>query len=528
MVTRNRNLDKRVNWFDRQFVRAQDFVDADDYDLDRRRRHVRLLHTPGVAEGLKVGGTQDDTSVTVSAGTAVDTMGREIVVLTALAPAALPAVTGDVEVYLIYDEVFEDASTDPGVEGFTRIHELPSVAFRDLTADDPVPQSPAAPPVPGTLLARVTLDAGKLTGAPDNGVRAPAGAVIGTATLDGISLRRPDHPAAGYPRITADADTGDVLFLTGSPSAPRMRVSTAGTTVDGLVLREAGDPPTGGTWRADVGTDSVLRFDVNTAKAGDFSTSTGVLALDPGNPGAGSGPSVILGPGGNVPLTTRHIFGKQTDADGADSLYLNWGNGKGVEVGRHDVPSDFLVHGQVQARNYPADDTTPALASVALTSRAAGGAEVTWKLYTAATGGGFGVTPGAFEIWHYKSGATDPRFAIHENGDTYINPNGGRLIIAGVTYTASDAQLKHDIEPVADVLRKVAGMRGVSYRLARSDDRHRVLGVIAQDVERVFPELVTESGRDGYKAVDYGGLTAVLIEAVKELTARVDRLEGRE
>ena len=52
------------------------------------------------------------------------------------------------------------------------------------------------------------------------------------------------------------------------------------------------------------------------------------------------------------------------------------------------------------------------------------------------------------------------------------------------------------------------------------------MGVIAQDVERVFPELVT-TGDDGYKRVNYAGLIGPLIEAVKELDARVKALEAR-
>jgi hypothetical protein len=52
------------------------------------------------------------------------------------------------------------------------------------------------------------------------------------------------------------------------------------------------------------------------------------------------------------------------------------------------------------------------------------------------------------------------------------------------------------------------------------------LGVIAQDVERVFPQLV-ETGEDGIKRVAYYGLIGPLIEAVKELDARVRTLEGQ-
>jgi len=59
------------------------------------------------------------------------------------------------------------------------------------------------------------------------------------------------------------------------------------------------------------------------------------------------------------------------------------------------------------------------------------------------------------------------------------------------------------------------------------------IGLIAQDVEPLLPELVHES-EDGYKSIDYARLTAVLVEAMKELKAenedlrsRIDRLEGR-
>jgi hypothetical protein len=56
---------------------------------------------------------------------------------------------------------------------------------------------------------------------------------------------------------------------------------------------------------------------------------------------------------------------------------------------------------------------------------------------------------------------------------------------------------------------------------------HREIGVIAQEVEAVFPELVTTWGEDAYRAVDYGRLTGVLIEAVKELKAENDALRER-
>ena len=74
-------------------------------------------------------------------------------------------------------------------------------------------------------------------------------------------------------------------------------------------------------------------------------------------------------------------------------------------------------------------------------------------------------------------------------------------------------------------------LRGVTWKWreeapARAKSRPG-MGVIAQDVEAVFPELV-DTGPDGFKRVDYIGLIAPLIEAVKELDDRVRALEERE
>lgn len=73
-------------------------------------------------------------------------------------------------------------------------------------------------------------------------------------------------------------------------------------------------------------------------------------------------------------------------------------------------------------------------------------------------------------------------------------------------------------------------LRGVSYEFKEGEEGRgrtggkRELGVIAQEVEAVFPELVG-TARDGYKRVDYLGLIPVLIEAVKELDERLAALE---
>jgi hypothetical protein len=82
------------------------------------------------------------------------------------------------------------------------------------------------------------------------------------------------------------------------------------------------------------------------------------------------------------------------------------------------------------------------------------------------------------------------------------------------------------------VLDKVEMIRGVSFEwneVANSigiSDGRRQIGVLAQDVEAVFPELVGTS-KGIYKGVDYAKLTAVLIEAVKELKSENESLRQR-
>jgi endosialidase-like protein/collagen triple helix repeat protein len=93
----------------------------------------------------------------------------------------------------------------------------------------------------------------------------------------------------------------------------------------------------------------------------------------------------------------------------------------------------------------------------------------------------------------------------------------------------SDARLKTNITPLTHVLEQLEQLRGVSFAwndtaasLTGHTPGQRDIGVIAQEVEAVFPELVTTWGEDGYKAVAYEKLTGVLLAAVKELKAETN------
>jgi len=100
-----------------------------------------------------------------------------------------------------------------------------------------------------------------------------------------------------------------------------------------------------------------------------------------------------------------------------------------------------------------------------------------------------------------------------------------------VAFASSDERLKENVTLIEGALDKVEAMRGVEYDwIAGNEEIHinhgHDLGVIAQEVEAVLPVLV-QTRDNGYKAVKYDRLTAVLIEAVKELSARVKELESK-
>ena len=67
-------------------------------------------------------------------------------------------------------------------------------------------------------------------------------------------------------------------------------------------------------------------------------------------------------------------------------------------------------------------------------------------------------------------------------------------------------------------------MRGVSYNFI--DTKQKAIGVIAQEIEQILPEVVNLTAA-GHKTVSYGNIVGILIEAIKELKAEVDKLKNK-
>jgi hypothetical protein len=100
----------------------------------------------------------------------------------------------------------------------------------------------------------------------------------------------------------------------------------------------------------------------------------------------------------------------------------------------------------------------------------------------------------------------------------------GSLTVNGTPVElTSDIKLKTNIKPLENSLNKVMNLRGVEYD--RIDYEKHQIGMIAQEVEQVIPDLVHENS-EGTKVLEYTHLTAVLVEAIKEQQKQIEDLTG--
>ena len=110
-----------------------------------------------------------------------------------------------------------------------------------------------------------------------------------------------------------------------------------------------------------------------------------------------------------------------------------------------------------------------------------------------------------------------------------IAPSGGTLTVSSNVNatnfnTTSDENLKTDIVTIENAADKVSQLRGVNFTYRESGQY--TMGVIAQETQAVIPEVVGEMP-NGQLTVNYQAMVGVLIEAIKDLQARVDELENQ-
>ena len=111
-----------------------------------------------------------------------------------------------------------------------------------------------------------------------------------------------------------------------------------------------------------------------------------------------------------------------------------------------------------------------------------------------------------------------------ERSDAFTVMFNGDATLAGNLSVNSDARLKANIISLGSTLTKVLQIDGKSYTMKKDENKKQKIGVLAQDIEKVFPELVSES--NGVKSVNYQGLVPVLINALKEQDAKMNEQQS--
>jgi hypothetical protein len=138
----------------------------------------------------------------------------------------------------------------------------------------------------------------------------------------------------------------------------------------------------------------------------------------------------------------------------------------------------------------------------------------------------FKMTAGTNYNWRWQDDATTPVVFMQ------LSQSNSSLSVKGdiIAYGApSDKRYKENIKPIESALDKAVKLQGVTFDWKESDsilDIKEDIGFIAQDVQKVVPELVREN-EDGKLSLRYQGVTPILLEAIKELKAEIDLLKSK-
>jgi hypothetical protein len=225
-----------------------------------------------------------------------------------------------------------------------------------------------------------------------------------------------------------------------------------------------------------------------TTASGDFSTAMGDNSTASGNS------STVMGFSNEASGTNSTAMGQLTAASGNGSL----------ATGGHTIASGTLS----TAMGY--FTTASDAISVVIGQLNSSGSSA-----TSATS--FSTSTPAFVIGNGT--------ALNSRSDALTVLFDGTTTIAGDLSINSDARLKANIISLGSTLAKLLKIDGKTYTMKKDENKKQKIGVLAQDIEKVFPELVSES--NGVKSVNYQGLVPVLINALKEQDNKMNEQEAR-
>ena len=265
---------------------------------------------------------------------------------------------------------------------------------------------------------------------------------------------------------------------------------------------------------------------------GDGSPLTGVVtSISGGNVLTSGSPSInVTNTGGNyivsatIPAAGLYNISEDTDPELGGDLDINNYNIIGIGsigIGTDDPNSGVhttnvsVVHAGIVTANDFYGDLTGIASKTQITEN---NSDTNFNYITFVTTAGVGTDQ--------RADTTNLKYKP-ATGDVFI---GGDLNISGVVTSTdynsiSDISLKENIEPLRDSLDKISKLEGVSFNWKSDQSKVDQIGLIAQEVEKIYPEII--GNNEDIKTVSYISLIAPLIEAVKELKEEVEYLKSK-
>ena len=246
---------------------------------------------------------------------------------------------------------------------------------------------------------------------------------------------------------------------------------------------------------------------VDVAGEGSVSGARYLVFTDNNGSGRTLGLDGSLSYAANTNTLTAGTFSGSHSGNGASLTSLNASN---------------ITSGTISSSRIPTLNQNTTGSSASCTGNAASAT----KLATARTisGASFdGTTSITLNNSNITNGAGYTTYSSNQATNTNSNVNFASVTATGNITAFSDATLKKEVSTINDALGIVGKLRGVTYKWISNEQED--IGVIAQEVEAVVPEVIKET-EDGIKTVDYGRLVSVLINAINELKAEVDTLKG--
>ena len=336
------------------------------------------------------------------------------------------------------------------------------------------------------------------------------------------------HPSGNFTLdvdgdIVLDADGGDILLKDAGTDIGKIQLDTAGLILD-TVVSDKDFFVNGNDGGSAI---TALRLDMSAAGAATFNSDvivgTGKLTT--------SGASGADNQGINITDTTNS---KTHKIYGDNSLHIQADSGQQIlfkpnatEAARFDASGNLGIGITTPTDYNSSDKLTIANTSGNASLTIVGGTSGESSVFMADGTSGDASYRGYVQYQH-----TNDNMNFGAAGALKMSLDSSGNLVASGNITAygspSDIKLKENIEVIDNPLDKVKQLKGITYDL--KSDGNRLTGLIAQDLEKVLPEAVytaKDLENEEHLAIRYGNTVGLLVEAIKELEARVKELEGK-